>query len=528
MKKSFLTPVLSGVLAVTVIGSGAAYYFEFVKDSDSGKESKKNGKTSITVDEAAANIEQSLDKAQKIAKGELDGGYKAEISYKAPAGSEEIGDISVTMEAKQKDKLSAMDYSVNYNSNAIISANIVYDNENEKAYVKVPELSDAYLTATVSELEEFMNSSLTSPYSTYDFDEEMYEDDLYEASAYTADAMAVTSAQPDFDAMADIDFEALLTDLEEYADIVSNNVPEPTDGENRTGSVDGASYDLTTKNYKITSSDGLKIAQAIADKGRTDETLKNALMTMGVTEDEYNTLWDEITDIDTTDTDTLDISVYYSGEDVAGFSLSDEDETAYVICASTDTQVIMDCDLAGEMTIKGAVGLDGDTLDGKITIDVNDEYDPVNMVITYDKLTVTDTDLIGNISYAMTSGGEETMNMTVAFNNSGDSFDITVSGNAEGQDIGSMNIKGQTTDASDITVPSGTMYNMTNESELETYLAGCDIEGWQASLKTSLGEELYNEIFGSSSGDINYDYDFDDDYDVFDDTTTAGKNEVNS
>ena len=37
MKKSFLTPVLSGVLALTVVGSGAAYYFEFVKDSGDGK-----------------------------------------------------------------------------------------------------------------------------------------------------------------------------------------------------------------------------------------------------------------------------------------------------------------------------------------------------------------------------------------------------------------------------------------------------------------------------------------------------------
>ena len=63
MKKSFLTPVLSGVLALTVVGSGAAYYFEFVKDSGDGKaktadESSQSG--AVTIDEAAKNKPSSI------------------------------------------------------------------------------------------------------------------------------------------------------------------------------------------------------------------------------------------------------------------------------------------------------------------------------------------------------------------------------------------------------------------------------------------------------------------------------------
>jgi hypothetical protein len=54
------------------------------------------------------------------------------------------------------------------------------------------------------------------------------------------------------------------------------------------------------------------------------------------------------------------------------------------------------------------------------------------------------------------------------------------------------------------------MYKMTDETELETYLGNCDIEGWEAKVQAALGDELYNEFFGSADDD---DYTYDDDFD---------------
>lgn len=523
MKRSYLTPVLSGVLAVTVIGSGAAYYFEFVKDGGSAdKDGGKNkGGTSITVDEAAANIEKQLDKAQKIAKGEYDGAYKAEITYSPSADISSqvgttVGDVSVSIEAKQKDKLTGVDYALNYNAQTVISANLVYDNAGETAYIQIPEFSDAYLTGTLDEITQMMESSSGSAYSDYDFD------DAYEASAYTADAVSVTETSPDFEALSNIDFEALLTDLETYADTIKENAPAATDGENKTGEVDGASYELTTKTYTITEADAYKICNAIADKGRADETLKSSFISMGMTESDYNEIWDELVDgIDPDGDDTAVVEVYYSGEDVAGWRAYADDDNIQMINYATDSQLIVDWDFtdSGEqvMSAKGVVDIDGDTINGKIDMNiVDDDGTATKAEISYDNLKATDDVVSGGMTVTMWDDDTEIGKMTYTLNNTSDSCDMSVSMFADGIDLGTVKLTMQETDASDITVPTGTMYNITDESQLEQYVAGMDAAGWSESLKTILGDELYELLFGVVTYDEDYDFDDYDDYD-FDD-----------
>lgn len=530
MKKSFLTPVLAGVLAVTVVGSGVGYYFTFVKDSDADKDkdSKKDDKqVTLTVDEAAEKIEENLDKAQQIAKGELDIGYSAEVSYTMPAElaaqtGVDIKPFSMTMEAKQKDKMSALDYAINYDSKTVISANIVYDNENETAYVKIPELSDAFLTGTVSEIEALVEESsgmgAMEDFSTvdeYSIDGTAATVSLDEALEPT---MAATSSEM-MDAIAELDFEAILTDLASYADTIKENAPEPKDGENRKGEVDGVSYELTTKSYTITAADAKKMMTAVADKGRADTVLKDSLATLGVDEATYNSLWDDLSDIDEADESSLTFDAYYCGDEFAGWSVSDpdSDETLYMICAATDTDLVIDWDLSTEgetMTVKGAVSVDGDTLDGTIKMDVSDEYSSTNMEIKYDSLTVTDDSLKGTVSSTITSDGE-TVTVNCTFNNTADKIDTSFTMNAAGQDLGTIKVTAQETNASDISIPTGTAYKLTDETELEQYLSTCDLEGWQASLKDTLGEDLYNMIFGMSDAS-SYDYDDYEDYDFED------------
>ena len=522
MKKSFLTPVLSGVLALTVVGSGAAYYFEFVKDSGDGKaktadESSQSG--AVTIDEAAKNIEAQLNKAQQLAKGEYNGAYTAQVTYKpSQSVSDTVGlstplsDVSVSVEAKQKDKMTSVNYGFNYGANSVISANMVIDNANETAYFQIPEFSDAYLTGNADDLaalvQEYASAAGTGTafdedYSSYDFDD--YDsDDSYEASSYTADMMASPAAglsDLNVDALSDIDFDALLTDLETYGDTIKENAPEATDGADKTGEIDGKSYTLTTKTYTITKEDGKKIAQAVADKAKADETLKGAMTSAGLSEDDYNSMWDGLlTSIDEGDDNALTFDVYYNGDEVQGFKAEGGDDSYQIVNYSTDKQMILDwkftSDGTDEFVAAGAVDIDGDTINGSVKMTMNDSDETTNVTATYDNLTAGEDSLTGKITINVTDSSDN-ISMVYDFNNSGTNIDTNIALSANDTDLGTIAITAQETDASDITVPSGTMYNISDDDQLDQYVSSMNGDAWLESLKTTLGEELYNLIFNA-------------------------------
>ena len=534
LKKSFLTPVLAGILAVTVVGSGVGYYFEFVKD-DGVKASDKTGaeNNTLTVEDAAATIEAQLDKAQQIADGELEGGYSAKLTYTVPddvsADSELSGinelsgikDIAVGMEAKQKDKMSEMEYTIAYDSQSLLTADVVYDNENEVAYLKIPELSDAYLTGTADEIEAYLESMLDdSGYSSYE--------------AETEDSSV------DTDAFENIDTELLTEDIQGYVDAIKENAPEPTDGEDRTVTADGESLTLTTKTYTITEANAENILNAVVEKGKSDETLKELYLALGETEESYNEIWDSLSLDDTEysegeSDETVTVEVYYYDDEEAGWSISAEDEEYYLISASDGTKQIIDgsfdSDDSETLTVTGLVTIDGDTFDGDMTAEYTSvsSYDYLDddatsssstttstteIVISYDNLIVNEDTLKGSVSMSCTSDDSEIAKLVFDFDNSGDDFDMSVDVSLAGESYGKVGIVTQTTDASDITVPTGTMYSISDEAQLEEYYNGCDIDGWEEAVKNALVEELYNSIFGSSTDDaITYDYDLYSDYD---------------
>ena len=170
LKKSFLTPVLSGVLAVTVAGSGVLYYFD-KKDGDQDEKSNAKSDKRPTLSQVADNVSDTLDLAEQAIKGELDFAYtaKAELIFGDELTKEmgyDVKPFAVETSTKQKDKKTAADISLQYDSKNLVSLNTVYDNENETVYVKVPELSDAYLSATPDDLQALINDSMG--YGAYD------------------------------------------------------------------------------------------------------------------------------------------------------------------------------------------------------------------------------------------------------------------------------------------------------------------------------------------------------------------------
>ena len=165
VKNKVLTPVLAGVLGLSIVGSGLGYYF-VNKDSNDGK--TEGGKAKLT--QVADNINNTLGTAEKAIKGELDFAYNATATVSFGEGfTEQAGvslqPISVTTVTKQKGSNTEADVSLTYGGNNLVSANAIYSRDNKSAYVQIPELSDAYLMVNVDSLKDkavsFLHRALT-------------------------------------------------------------------------------------------------------------------------------------------------------------------------------------------------------------------------------------------------------------------------------------------------------------------------------------------------------------------------------
>ena len=163
VKNKVLTPVLAGVLGLSIVGSGLGYYF-VNKDSNDGK--TEGGKAKLT--QVADNINNTLGTAEKAIKGELDFAYNATATVSFGEGfTEQAGvslqPISVTTVTKQKGSNTAADVSLTYGGYNLVSANAIYSRDNKSAYVRIPELSDAYLMVNVDSLKDKVHPRHTLP-----------------------------------------------------------------------------------------------------------------------------------------------------------------------------------------------------------------------------------------------------------------------------------------------------------------------------------------------------------------------------
>ena len=533
VKNKVLTPVLAGVLGLSIVGSGLGYYF-VNKDSNDGK--TEGGKAKLT--QVADNINNTLGTAEKAIKGELDFAYNATATVSFGEGfTEQAGvslqPISVTTVTKQKGSNTAADVSLTYGGNNLVSANAIYSRDNKSAYVQIPELSDAYLMVNVDSLKDKVGSELSSQ-------------------------------GIDLDSLSDVDFDtdALEKDLEEYKKVMEDSFPKPVDGEKKTGDIDGNEYSYTTKEYTISGNDVKAAFKAVLDKAKDDATLKDMFSKSGVAEElgmsyddiisQYADSMDSLFASDNLD-ETATFNAYYSGDDFAGFSFEKDGEGATLYTILKDDVVAVDFSLnmgsEGSASFKGSTNTVDGVTNGKFTMKMETAADSdidadktsadgglsleptmaVSPSINFDtmeaEVTLKDLkeegdafsgtirfDVNGTSDSQAVSGWVELASASTA-----DKLDLSVEFGMNGKQFVTMAVTGNKTEASDITVPSGDkIYDMTNDDQMNTYLAGCDSDGFVANVKKVLGDEVYNMLV-NAEGDLESDYDDYGDYDDYDD-----------
>lgn len=515
VKTNILTPVLAGVLGLSIVGSGLGYYF-VNKNADETNSNKQNTKLSTVAD----NINNTLDNAEKAMKGELDFAYDGSVKVTFGEGFTEmtgqsVSPVSMNISTKQKGKNMGMDYSLAYGDSDLISMNAVLAREENAAYIQVPDFSDSYLKIDGTEAETYLKDNMGVDFGSFD-----------------------TS-----DVDMNIDYEGLEKSLDEYEQVIKDNIPEGTEGDKLEGDIDGVKYELTSKSYTITSADATKAAKAVLEKAKTDtnfksiydQSMEEAYGSMMTTVDpEYSytpptyeeTIDQLIASLETDDIDdsSIDFVSYYNDGEFAGFKMvpNGEEGELSAIMISTDEAEAVDVKFDGgdgnSMTMYGAIKESDDILNGSYDISVkDDDGSNVQVIFEVKDLQESGDSFKGTVRTDMNFvSDEETFSgwFEMGSDSTDDNTDLTIEVGANGKSVVTVDIESKKTEASDVAVPTGKTYNALDEAELEAYLAEWDIAGFETKLKNALGDELYAELFESHDDDYDSDYDWDsDDYD---------------
>lgn len=458
-----------------------------VKTEDK-EEDVKSGE--LNIGEAADNVAAKLDEVKKAANGELEGGYAASMTY-TPSGDitaevPGLKPITVSFDAKQKDKLTGINYSVEFDSKPVVSLQMVADSANETGYVVIPELSDGVLTASADDIRELVNKNVQAPMAAIQ-------------GAEGQEGAAVESPEFDVEALGNIDYEALGEDLASYVDTIKENFPEPTDGGEYSLSAENVTIPLTIKSYKLTSDDKEKLVTAVTDKLKADSQLKDIFKACGVDDAKYNEIWDSSVSGTDTSGDT-EFDVYYNGEVPAGIAVKDSNGAVanYAVFASDDSHIIIDCDLGSqveEATCKGVLNYVDNTINGTIKVHSKTQYSEANGTVEYKDLYSAEDAVRGDMIMTVEQDGAEQAKIAMSFDVNEDGGKITEKISAQGKDAGALDMTLQKTDASDIKIPDGKAYKAVNDEEMQAYLESCDVEAFKAKIKEAVGEELFDKMF---------------------------------
>ena len=549
LKKSILTPVLSGVLAVTVVGSGA-YYFVNQKNADKDDESssqsekadkdnkKKGGDSDVSISVDDAELQTGLDKAvdkidevksgvsdqvdtvTKAMTGDLDFSYNASLTVtpgEVLTSQAEIGDIkAITLNATAKQKGDASQFTLAglYDGKTLATANIIGDRNSGNVYAQVPELSSTYVSVSAEQLKAQLEKAVQAPATAY----------AQKAANAVSDGettAAETAKTPDFNeliaALDTIDAEALEKDIQEYAQLIADNFPEGKDAEATKGTVDGISYELTTKTYDVTQGDTMKIAKAVLEKAKEDtvvkdfldnETIKEFTQTGG-SADYVSAIDQMLAELDSASADesavVLSFDVMFDADgNFGGFKMDMDGQGIYAVVANVGSDLVVDVKFDGgddaQIVAAGAIKNDNDTLNGSIKLDYsskNDDKGNVSMVYTLTDVKTTDDVMTGTVSFDATVDGK-TVGVAFTSNSTADKTDLLFTTKMDGKSIFDIAFTLEQTDASDIDVPTDAIaIDLETGDGVDKYTATLDIEGFQAHLKEVLGEDLYNSIIGT-------------------------------
>ena len=542
--KSLLAFALSAMMLFTACGE---------KDEKDDDEKKVNGKNDASsslnvdfefkgIDSAVSYAENAIAQVEDALEGKVDTGVTTEISVSfGDAIINEIGvdvkEFKLANSAKVKVGIVANDMILYYDGNSLISLNTVIDDST--VYFRVPEVSDSYIKGDVSDMESLLTTT------------NQVENNVAGSLAMVANPGMIEGANADAiaSAMENIDEEKISELIDEIVKIVEKNMPKGEKGDKVSGDINGIKYDYTTKIFKITGKNTYDTAVEFFNLIKDDKDIaaaydsvmadtKQEMIDSGYyTEAEVEEVYpsfdklisDALTSMEAEKEDaysskeTVDFVVYYDGEEATGICFEDETNSLELVLVDRAEEIGLKISADNEefkeytdMTFS-VEGVDGkyNALFKVVNDYEEDEFDSTAEFGFNSDVEIVDEEsgaFKGEIEFFMGTG-DERMSLVLTSDSTAKNTDISMELIFNNESMITIGLTSVETNASDVTIPSGKVYDFSNEADVDAFSNEADLEGLESHFRTVLGDDLFAVMFESEDYDDDYDYDYDYDFD---------------
>lgn len=523
-KRIVLTKLFSGASALTVAVSGVS--------AASLLSVNASNEVSSAVQDTMESLSVMFDSISNVMEGNSEFAYNANLNLKLSETEFEVKPIDISAVIQQKNRKTSADLNVMYDSKSAVTLNAVYDHENEIAYLKVPEINNAYLSVKEDELYNFgelINALFPSDddyeddYNyddDYNYGDDSQNDDSFNDSDYEDIGYEDLNIENILSILENVDLEALEQDIADYLELIETKVT-CVDGEPLTGSINNYDYSLASKVYNITGQDFQNIVNAVTDKAKNDSLLKSIAGQLGLTENDYlemiNEIVEEVNDMRPSElAEKIVITVYLDGENVVGFGVKDSETENRDIIIVNESFIGIDqfyADEYNKTSFNGGLSVNGNKINGSfndVTSYADNTYTSEKTTlenVSFDNGILTGVIKIENEDNLYEEEGVNKSTKIITSNSTSDKLDITLTQSDNGKETLSMTLTGEKTVPTDIQIPTENVYSMGNIQDIAEFAASSDLDGFMMNLKNVLGDELFELLFGEMSFDPDIDSD---------------------
>ena len=526
IKNKVLTPVLAGILGVSVVGSGVGYYF-VNKDGNNGvKPEETMDSLEFSLAEVENTVNDTVTDVEKAVKGELDYAYDSnlKISFGNGAFSNSTGSqyanvsvkpIEINTSVKQKGQNTSADISAVYNDVTIATLETVYARDSKTAYFRIPEISSSYIKATEEDLKKAFEDTAkkyTEKYNSKNSANGSTSTDK-KTSIETPDLKNLTKnlGLPD---LSSVDSKKLEEKLKAYAELVESKLPAKKDNGTVTGEIDGNKYDYKVSTYSITGKQFQEIFNAVIDKMAGDADLKkyyedfmsknNTSSAKKTYDDFIKELKKEIVVSEKDQKKEASFDIYYDGENVTGCSLNYDGKNYVkaVFVSKSDVNAVEvslhDDDSKEIFSAKGSVKLTDGKMSGTYALKMAVASATFSGTLTLDKVVIKDDYFNGTIKFDITSdqasassGKKQSFSVSLSGKATSEDKDLTFSVDANDQNMIKIEFNEKKTEATDVEIPTGKTFTL---DQLEQYKATCDFEQFKNNISSAIGTDIFGSL----------------------------------
>lgn len=530
IKNKVLTPVLSGVLAVSVVGSGVGYYFV-----NKGEPEKTMDTMKVSMTQVEQTVNTTMDDVQKAVNGKLDFAYDADL--KITVGNSEamknsgvqVQPIEVSTKVRQKGQNSSAEIAAKYNGSTLATLETVYARDSKTGYVRIPELSSAYIKATEADIQKLVDDAQKKYASKY----QLKLDTNQRQTKTNQNRIADIKPKEKFDVnkikemlpdLSALDSKKVEEKLNKWVEIVKGKITEKADNGTVSGDIEGNSYSYKVKTYSISGKQAQEAILAVLDDIAADKDIKKVFDDFYAKQPEANKkasgiksfaeliakMKSELKMDASQQNKVASLDVYYDGNEPAGAAFSFDGKTyaKAVIINKSDVNAIdafiTDNNGKANFTVKGSSKLADGKVSGKYTLDCKGKNsNNTNVSLTLDKVVVKDKTFSGTVTLDFKASSATGSNKSGSFKISGtadeDKKDLKINISANGINVLTVDFKMNKTKATDVSIPTTNVFTV---DQLDAYRATCDIEGFKQNISSALGINLSGLGTGLGNGAI--------------------------